>query len=302
MFTLLEYSHKANLNQMHHRNFSRLLVVLLLSVMIFSCRDSDRDLDDEIISSRDVLVADNLYSDVFLQIHKLAISDTILTDTGLVSLVDIPCVDTFFLTNLSGFPTDLVIDFGASNGAACADGRFRKGRIIATFSGKYTNSLTNIAVTLDNYSVDEVALTGQVNFAGLGNNGGGLRQFSMTVVEGALNGMLRGGDKIEMSYETTQTRVWMEGNGTTTIADDVFNTANGIASGRSTNGNAFTVNVSEPIRRELDCGYAVSGMFTVKPPNLQTRFVNYGTGTCDNAITVTIQNREIASLIPGFAQ
>ena len=51
---------------------------------------------------------------------------------------------------------------------------------------------------------------------------------------------------------------------------------------------AFTTHIAEPLVKEMDCIWIVSGILEVTPEGLTTRELDFGDGACDNDATLTI--------------
>ena len=56
-------------------------------------------------------------------------------------------------------------------------------------------------------------------------------------------------------------------------------------------GRNFDITITSPLIVALDCKWVKQGTFELVPEDLDTRTVDYGTGTCDNDATVTIGSR-----------
>jgi hypothetical protein len=87
------------------------------------------------------------------------------------------------------------------------------------------------------------------------------------------------------------------GQASTTISDDSY-LISGTAEGRAFKGNAFSVEISESLLITNSCIYIVHGKCNVKPENLHTRRVNYGSGTCDAQANVDINGKEYEASLP----
>ena len=63
----------------------------------------------------------------------------------------------------------LTVNFGATN-CLCNDGRYRRGTIVLSFSGKYKDFLTVITVTPQNYFVNDNQVSGTKTITNKGHN------------------------------------------------------------------------------------------------------------------------------------
>ncbi len=275
--------------------FSISLLIGLIVIGFGACRDSERDLDDETESSRDFATMQNLLNDAFKQVHRVALYDSVLNDTGIVQLIDTNCLDTFYTTTgLNQFPTTLVLNYGTGYGPACLDGRYRKGEIRARFTSKYTNPNAIITFTFDNYWVDLYKLDGTMVMTGLGNG-----NYTVSVTDGSVfwtPSVL----EFTVTYDGSYTLEREDGTATLDPEDDIFRISSGVGSGVNSRGNTYTANVTDPLRVALSCSWMIDGGVRLKPSNLQTRDLDFGSGACDSRLMITINNREFEATIPGY--
>lgn len=259
-----------------------LIVVFLISMLGYSCNDSERDEDDETVASHDNALAEVLFNDLIRQVHQVAMRDTILNDTGLVQDLDI-CMDSAVRSSdVAIFPIELVIYYGPEN-TICTDGRERRGKIRATFSGRYTSSFSKVSIVPVSYFVDDIRVTGTVDIENTGFSDAGNRSYIVEVTDGVLEAQ-----DLNVNWESLTARQWTSGaDSDENVVDDVFTITSGSTTGRNTKGNTFTSSIQKSQRFEIGCKWFTRGVLQLEVPNLATRTVNYGNGNCDNALTVT---------------
>lgn len=186
----------------------------------------------------------------------------------------------------------VTIDFG--EGCVGPYGRERKGKIIVSYSGTVGDSLANRVITFDNYFVNNKKVEGTIE----------LRDIEITD-DGNLQSTKRLND-LKISFPNGEHVVF---NGSRTrelisgYADhDRFNNVyriTGSVSGQSTTGRSFTHEITTPIIADWTCAAQgnfarVSGVVEMTALGgyvARKRIVDYGTGDCDNLITVTTYRR-----------
>ncbi|MFH0866600.1 MAG: hypothetical protein V1904_10410 [Bacteroidota bacterium] len=275
------------------------IVMFLIAVLNFSLTGCKKDEDDT--SQRaaiDNSTAENAFNDVFAQVDKAARETSeagaekfMQLDSGGCATVTITPFDTFT------FPKTLTIDFGSSN-CLCTDGKYRRGQITATLSGKYRDEGTVVTVTLQDYYVNDNHVQGTKTITNLGHIGtygsGGNLKFSVVVSDASVTTP----DGI-ISWNSTRTREWIEGEDThwPNWQDDVY-LIEGSADGTDKEGNPFNVTITSALRVALDCKWIESGTLDVTPYDKPVRSVDFGGGDCDANATVTINGVTYSFTMP----
>lgn len=178
----------------------------------------------------------------------------------------------------------MVIDFGDVN-CLCQDGRERRGIILSTWTGAYGDSGTVITHTPDDYFIDDVKLEGTKVVENLGTNNDGNTHFSIEI-----DGTVTLTDGTELEYESSRIREWIAGKSTPfNWLDDEY-LLTGTATGTNSNGTGYFMEVTTPLHIKLNCPHIVEGILEITPYDLETRVVDYGSGTCDSEVVVTIGN------------
>jgi len=179
-------------------------------------------------------------------------------------------------------PRMLTIDFGDEN-CLCNDGRYRRGKIIITFTGPYRMTGTVITHSFDNYYVNDNAVMGSMIVTNAGrdayNNLNYLMSSNAIVIMADSSGQFTRAGNFR--------RIWIEGENTPDRFDDVY-LIKGKAYGQLASGENYRMIIVNPLRREIGCKYFVSGIFKFKPADRPEAVFNYGEGECDNIATVTI--------------
>ncbi|HZG01714.1 MAG TPA: hypothetical protein VEY71_11965 [Chitinophagales bacterium] len=183
-----------------------------------------------------------------------------------------------------GSTKSIMIDFGTT-GCLCDDwdGKTRKGKITAQWSGKYRQPGTVIQVSTQDYYVN-----------------GNKHEFNKTVKNDGLNdeshlsytvnitlAKITYADGTVTQWTSSRTREWSEGEATLTPYDDVYHIT-GSASGTSAAGEDFSVNITSPLEVALSCNWVREGTMVITPQGKPARTLDFGNGNCDNNATVEI--------------
>lgn len=255
----------------------RILSIALLcgvGLTYSACRKNDRDNDRDTSASRDNAIAENAFAGIFKAIGLYVDSSSYLR-AGCASF----SVDS---VGSASWPKTLTIDYGT--GCMCSDGNIRKGKIIASFTGRYRDSLTVITISTIGYFHNNNAVqAGTHTVTNNGHNAVGNLSYTINVQNASItnsNGTI--------SWNSTRTREWISGESTTTDPSDDVYSITGTANGTAINGNTFTVTIDQPLIVALNCAYIQQGKLTLSPANLSPRILDFGSGACDNAATVSI--------------
>jgi hypothetical protein len=269
----------------------RKFIAFFLPVFVFciglfgvsSCSKSDRSKDTDLQAGRDMSLAVSCWNDLFRQMNMFAGSQAdlntipgpaVLNACGTVTVV--PALPD------TTFPKTFTIDFGASN-CAGPDGAQRKGKIIATFSGKYRDSLTTISITTSNYYFNNFKIDGTFSIHNNGRNSSGNQWFTET----ASNAVFTYPTGVIVKWSSVQKREMIQGASTPVIFDDVYQIT-GNAIGNGSDGSLINTYIDKPLVFSMDCPWIESGTLYLDPANLANRFVDFGTGACDNKADVWI--------------
>jgi hypothetical protein len=243
------------------------------------CKKEGDNVDSDTISAQDNATSEDVFNDVFAMMDEAAREQSGIRSGGLrtgCATVTVDSVST---------PKVLTLDFGT--GVTCNDGRTRSGKIIITFTGRYRDAGTVITHSFDNYVVNGNKVEGTKTVTNMGLNAQGNSYFKIEVK----NAKITTADGV-ITWESTRERVWTKGSNTLTILDDEYDVS-GTASGKNRNDNTYTIAIENttPLHVKIGCKWIVSGKLAITPEGKPTRTVDYGTGTCDNDATVTINGR-----------
>ncbi len=262
-------------------------LVLSMGLLLSACKKDKNDAAIDSDATRDDAFAESIFDNVS-NISNEAYS---LSSSSLKSTEDRvylgQCVSISLDTTAN--PHALIIDFGDVN-CLCNDGKYRRGAIIVSFTGRYWYPGTVITHTFDEYYVNDNHIEGTKVVTNMGFNADNHLVHSIEVV-GVIHKANNGGT---LSWNSSRTRTWIDGFNTFPLRDDVY-LIDGMSNGITATGFTWTKEIVNPLRIELDCRYVVSGTMEIVPEGLATRFVDFGNGDCDNIITVMV-NGEIYTI------
>jgi hypothetical protein len=260
-----------------------LIIFTVVGMVTFfsSCKKDNEGVNDNDTNySQDDSFAEGVFDNVsnisdeayYLGINNLKSGSATTTIIG-------PCATISLDTNV--YPRELIIDFGEVN-CLCNDGRYRRGKIIVAFTGRYRHEGTVITTTFDEYHVNDNKIEGTKVVTNMGPNEDGHPYFTVNitgVIYRALGGTL--------SWNAQKVRTWIQGYNTWPVFDDIYEIT-GEADGIRPNGKTWEREIVNPLRKEVSCRWIVSGTVEIRPEDRPVRVLDYGAGNCDNIATVLI--------------
>jgi hypothetical protein len=184
------------------------------------------------------------------------------------------------------FPLQVIIDFGS--GCEGKDGHVRKGKIIATYTGRLIISGNKASVTFDGFYIDSIQVEGTETITNTATNGN--RQFTVDVENARLskpngNYTAWNNHKVITQTDGLVTPEW--------ALDDVF-TVEGNSNGQLKRGDLLAnweSEINEPLVKKFLCRWVVKGVITSTlgtGAGAWVAVLDYGSGDCDKKATVTI--------------
>jgi len=270
------------------------LTIISAGLIFSSCKKKQKD-DDDTTAAEDHVVAETQSNDI-VNIGDQASYGSMTTyklgQQPQESIYSACATITSYTANSADNDT-LIVNFGSS--CIGADGRTRSGilQYVYTAGLHYTDSGNVISVSANNYVVDGNA----VNISSKTiKNLGHITANKLTWAIDA-NITINKADGKTITWTTSKTRVLLAGEQPNNLPVDWAHTqiaVYGTASGTSANGESFTASVAQAswLVRDFNCtGYRkcfVAGELDFTPASKLTRYVNFGTGACDNLASVTI--------------
>jgi len=269
---------------------SILLGLMALFVITFSftaCKkDSKADTDTQ--PAQDNSLAEGNYNDANTMVDAAASMGTSFsfrtaTNTEVAREENIFGGCTTVTVDTVSTTRTITIDFGTSN-CMCADLRNRRGKIVATWTGKYRDAGTVVTISFVDYFVNDNQIKGTHKTTNMGLNNAGNLVYKIEV-NGSIVKANNGGT---ITWASTRQREWVAGSTTPlNILDDTYSIT-GSASGTTAAGDSYTITITKALVRKMSCYWFESGTLDVTPNGRLTRTLDYGSTGCDNKATVTI--------------
>jgi hypothetical protein len=252
-------------------------LVLVFSLFLGACKKQDPELGNEDKKeSTDATTSSNAYEESIEMVEEVE-------QTGqLASYISVGACATITIDSMSA-TRSIQINFGSTN-CLCLDGKYRRGSITATWTGTFLAAGSTVGLNFTNYAVNDNQVNGtnSVTYNGVDGNG----NWSATVVTAGNIVLAAGAGTV--SWNANLTRAQVSGASTTGLSDDQF-AITGNASGTSSTGKTYTVTITSPLIRDYSCiEHFTSGTMVVDTGIGPDKTIDFGNGTCDNAVTVTV--------------
>jgi len=279
--------------------YSLLITLLTVAVALFmvtafsSCRKDGSILEAlDHQTTNDETAADNEFDDI-LKMAEEAIDSTINAIEFPVSISVGQCAVVTADTNTH----NITIDFGS--GCVGYDNRTRSGKINVHYMGYYRDPNSQLTVTFDNFIVNDITIEGTLSYNAVHRDANG----HLTIVTNVKNGKLIYNETGRyISWETTKGLTWIAGENTGDAFDDVYEVT-GNSSGVSSVGIGYSANITSPITIKTACWnqyiyYPVSGVKEINPSGFPTRVVDFGDGSCDKEVIITVNHDVYTITLP----
>ena len=257
---------------------------ILLSTIFSACSKKENQVPDTnnqgtaITLTMASSISETLFDDVFNQVNVEAennnISGRISTVTGTQGCATV----TLSPADLATFPKTMTIDYGTG----CTIGAItRKGKFIATFTGRIRNAGTTVTISFDNYYVNDYKLEGSFSITNNTVNN------ALSFITQSTNGKLTyPGGLLYYTHSGQHTYSQVGGTGTATYLDDSWSVT-GTGTTKSSAHESLTVTIKTPLIKNVACGAIVSGEEDFQYNNISGS-LNFGSGSCDRQATLTI--------------
>lgn len=249
------------------------LIIISFCALIISCTESQRDLDVAINTCEDVSLAQTIYSDAYKQIRAAALGNKGISDSQ-DSITSIFGCENIVVDTLSN-PKTIIIDYKFLSCEGMGVARF--GRIKGEFFGKFGEENSAIDITFSNYFYETYGVEGLLRIIYKESNTDGDQVHTFYVQGGSLND-----GNTEMTWTASENWVILSEAG---VQEYEFT---GTSNGVNRKGNAFFSEIKATNTISDDCLYVTSGSLEIDVLNLSRRLLNFGSGTCDNKATATI--------------
>lgn len=172
----------------------------------------------------------------------------------------------------------LTIDFGTTG---CADlrGNIRTGKLIFTYTGRRFIPGSKVVTTTDNYTINGIKLEGTRTLTNISGSTSEVPKFNAVLTNGKAT-FIADGTVAERESNIT----WQLNRADEYLLIDQSSTASGITRG----GRTYAVSLSKALKYKRFCGIAVEGIKNYIIDGAKQVTIDYGDGTCDKAVVITI--------------
>jgi hypothetical protein len=290
-------------------------LVLAGSLMLTSCRKKNKEEeepDSDQSTAQENQIAENMTNDI-AGIGSQGSENGTLTTYKMDPSLDISGISSGTVT--FGVKT-FTVDFGPLPGVTCNDGRKRSGQLMFDYSIS-TNTIMPIfyrtpgfkmSIQSSNYTVDDYTVAiGSKTITNTtpmtiptGTNPGTNLTWNITANITITKPASAGGGTITWSCNRTKTLVntndplCYQGQGSPILWNKARVQIDGTASGTTASNESYTSVLSGLTRDFGTCGAFlkypfIKGTIEFTPGTKATRYIDFGTGTCDRGATITIK-------------
>lgn len=277
---------------MKNKIFITFATLICGSMLFTSCKKKEHE-DNDTEGAKDHAMAETHSNDI-TNIGSQASYANMTTYRQGTEQVYTSCATITFDTLNNTDNDTLIVDFGT--GCTGLDNRVRKGvlQYIYTAGKHYRDSgnVINVSTPSNTYYVDNNQVI--VNNKTITNKGHVTGRLTWNITADITINKSAGGT---IHWTTNKTKVLLAGEMPNNQPINWPAAQVGIygsASGTTAKGESFTVNVSQAnwLVRNFTCGafrrFFVAGILEFTPGSKPTRYINFGTGNCDDQAVVTI--------------
>jgi hypothetical protein len=175
----------------------------------------------------------------------------------------------------------ITVDFGTT-GCSDARGNVRTGKLIFTYNGRRFIPGSTVVTTSENYTINTVKLEGTRTLTNVSGSSADAPRFNIKL-QGGKATFADGSAATRTSDITTQ---WVRT--ASPINDKLVIEQSSVANGTTRGGRTYAVSLLAALEFKRACGMAVTGIKKYVIDGGKTITINYGDGTCDKSVTVTV--------------
>ncbi len=265
-----------------------------LLLVLFACNEKNTEetgLEDSLYKAEDEAFANWLYMDIISKSHYAiqelfyAMNPALVDDSTTVA-DSITCPKTSF-TGLDAIDKTIFIDYGAR----CQNLytlNVRKNDIVVNLKYDYPLTHNNIEITLNNYTFNNISISGKIDITNnkTSGNGTGFSQVTLN------NGEIHAGDTLTITREFDYTYFWMAGSDTSAAIIDDYVLIGGSASGNHSQFGDYESIIADTLEYSFTCPYIVRGIYSLNYQGEPEILMNYGYSTCENLGKITAANKK----------
>jgi len=273
---------------MRRKIFITISALLAGIIVTISCskEDSAKIESGDIQVAREETMASNIFDDAFVQANNaFSQKSGEMNNTKSASIPGISSKDSVIITidntDPATWPKTITIDFGSG---VTNNNIERKGKILVTVDGSYGLAGTKWIITFDGYEYNGYKVEGTKTVIYEGANDLQQPWFSISVRDAKITWP----DGKTFTWNSERQRTW------TNIAllnpyENMFEIT-GTASGVNTDGVAYNISITSPLLVSPGCNNIKQGIMVISTEGNPDVTLDYGDGTCDNVITLSVGN------------
>jgi PKD repeat protein len=234
--------------------------------------------DTELTSSRNYVLTESIFANVFAITEEAASG----CNSGILNACGSITNDTLSVPHM------LTIDFGTTNCTA-ADQKPRRGKIIVSYSGHYSDSAGVHQVTFNNYYESNHRITGTISTTNNGHNPSNHSNYSLS-----FNTKIHPANAPDsITWNSQRTIEWIQGESTPSNCLDNVYSITGTSTGILFRGKTFSSTITAAVQKQILCPPIVTGKITLTPQGKADRIIDFGNGSCDLTVTVSLNGNDI---------
>jgi hypothetical protein len=239
----------------------KLIFALLICITftgLVSCKKDRTEINYSpgVVSSKDYVRAEDAMFEIVNTYFK-GILDTLVIEH---------CYGYIDNCEICWYPQDSLLTFGyGSVDRMCQDNKFRRGSFYAKFDGQKWDEGVTAWITTEQLYVDDSLVEAKMEITNNGLNNSNFQEYALKVdyCIYKLQDSLKINPVVMSSDLTMQ---WIEGSSTPAVHEDDAYLISGTASGTSSDGYAFTVQIQDPLTDYVDCFWLEKGLSTIDVP------------------------------------
>jgi hypothetical protein len=250
------------------KKLSFVILVCLALAGLYSCKTTttETDYNPNVLSAKDYLRAEDAMFEIVDTYFK-GILDTLVIEH---------CYGYIDNCEVCWYPADSLLTFGyGSVNRMCQDGKFRRGSFNVYFSGEKWDVGVKASLLTDQLYVDDSLVEASMVLTNNGLNADNIKEFALNVSYCKIR--LQDSTKINpINISADFILEWAEGSSTPEIHEDDTYLVSGTASGTSSDGFVFSVEIQDTLVNHIDCYWISSGLSKIIVPE-----ADFQTGTID---------------------
>lgn len=272
------------------------ILMILASAIVFSCNEDERlstqdtqDISEEALTDSYFQDTDDMAGVAVEAPNEAEYSGGREKGTITVNDSRFQCNGTPLTVTLVKSPNStpanpsgvITVDFGTEG---CKDTRenVRKGKLIFTYNGRRFTPGATVVTTTENYYINGVKLEGTRTLTNVSSSTTESPKFNVVVANGKAT--FENGEVA--TRESNITYQWVKA--TNPVDNKLIIDQSSTSSGVTRGGRKYEMSLLKALEYKRFCGIAVSGIKRFVIDGAKEITIDYGDGTCDKSMTVTV--------------